>query len=106
MARIWHGGAETGHVHAEGLTLTSGTVTIDTGTFRSGARSVKFDSTASNVAAGTRHVFTGATATRYWFQAYLFFPAASGMPSAATTQLMEWRAGAAAVLTARVKSTG
>jgi hypothetical protein len=103
MARLGHWGAESGHQHAENLTLTGTTLTFDTGTKRTGTRSFKFDSSAATY---LEWAFTGATNRTYYFCAYFLFPSATGMPTTATTELIFWRAGAGQLAATRITSAG
>ena len=69
MTRLVHLGAETGHIHSEGLTLVgTGTSSIDTSVFASGARSFKFDSTGSNLAVHLRRTLAFTTNTWHYVQ--------------------------------------
>jgi hypothetical protein len=85
MARLGHWGAELGHEHAEGLTLSGTTLTFDTGTKRTGTRSFKFDASAANVLSFS---FTGVAGRGYYACGHFLLPAATGLPSAATTLLL------------------
>lgn len=76
MARLLTAGGETAAVATEGFTKAgTGTDTFDTGTFRSGARSLKYDSTAGNLGVAHQFTFTGATSRDYFVRAYVRFPA-------------------------------
>jgi hypothetical protein len=77
--RLWHGGGECGHYHAEGLTLTGTTLTLDTGTKRTGTRSYKFDSSAI---AHLAVPIIGVVGRTYFACGHFLLPAATGLPSA------------------------
>lgn len=103
MARLWHSGAELGHEHAEGLTLTGTTMTFDTGTKRSGARAFKFDTSAGvNLAFD----FTGATARTYYACAHILFPAATGLPGTDADVMRMTTAADAWLTSLRVTAAG
>lgn len=77
MARLYQSGAELGHVHAEGLTLTGTTQTFDTTTKRTGARSFKFDTSTTVTVLAT---FAGALGRGQYACGYFLIPAATGLP--------------------------
>jgi hypothetical protein len=96
MARLGHWGAESGHEHAEGLTLGGGGGnTYDTGTKRTGTRSFKI--TTSAAGSFWQFAFTGATAQGYYACGYFQFPAASGLPGA-NCNILQIRTGAGSAL--------
>lgn len=77
MARLLTAGGETADTTAEGFTkIGTNTITFDTGTVRSGSRSLKYDATAGNLAGGHQFAFTGATSRNYYIRAYVRFAAA------------------------------
>ncbi len=91
MTRLGQWGAELGHIHAEGLILTgTGTASHDTGVKRTGTRSYKFDSGAGNASVSYQASFTGTTGVTYYAVMHVLIPTASGLPSAANTQLFQW----------------
>lgn len=109
MTRLTSGhlGAETGHDHAENLIPSgSGTVTYDTGTMRSGARSWKFDSTAGNQSISERYTFTGALDTTYYATVWFYIPSASGLPSANTRILAIATGGGVTIAQVGLTTTG
>lgn len=104
MARLYSSGAELGADHAEQLTAAgSGTATYDTGVFRSGSRSYKFDAGAGNAAIYKIFDFTGATSRSYYARAYLYLPA---FPSATSSVLSIDVAGTTSILDVRITSAG
>ncbi len=78
MTRLGQWGAELGHEHAEGLTLAGTTLTFDTGTKRTGARSYKFTTSAANNTLTAS--FTGVAGRGYYTCGHFLIPAASGLP--------------------------
>ncbi len=76
MTRLFHAGAEGGHVHVDDLSIGN-TVTVDSGTKRSGAFSYKCDSAAGNTAAQVfATAFTQASGTTWYVRAWFNIPAA------------------------------
>jgi hypothetical protein len=102
MARLWHSGAELGHEHAEGLTL-SGTVTFDTGTKRTGTRSFKFET--STTAYLTHTISGGATNRDYYAVAHIYIPSASGYPSISSA-IMRFTNAASFICSLYLTTTG
>ena len=87
MTRLWHSGFETGHDHAEAFAFTTfgSTWTYDTAVKRTGTRSRKLVTSAS---AENTYAFisggVGVAGRDYFLSGYIYIPAASGYPSAAT----------------------
>jgi hypothetical protein len=103
MARLWHSGAELGHEHAEGVTLSGTTMTLDTGTKRTGTRSFKFDTSATCYLFRS---FGGATGTTYYGCGHFLIPAASGLPGS-DANILQFTTGAGGLLvTAQLRTTG
>jgi hypothetical protein len=104
MAFLSFAGAETGHIHLENLTLTGTTQTFDTGTKRSGTRSFKFDSSA---ACYLEQGVTAAALNRSYFGcAHFLLPAATGLPSTATTTIVQFATGTDTPLNVALTSGG
>jgi hypothetical protein len=95
MALLGAWGAESGHFHVEGLTLVGTTLTVDTGTKRTGTGSFKFDTSATVILNAS---FTGATDRTYYACAHVLFPAATGMPTSATSTVLTLRTAAASMI--------
>lgn len=78
MARLRTIGWEIGlgSITLEGETVGAGTATIDTGTKRSGAKSLKVDSGAGNNAIYVQNTLTGVTGTTYYLRVYINQPTA------------------------------
>jgi hypothetical protein len=92
MARLGHWGAESGHEHAENLTLAGTTMTFDTGTKRTGTRSFKFDTSATTTLS---FAFTGSTNRTYYACDHVYFPSATGFPTANPSRLLAFMTGVA-----------
>jgi hypothetical protein len=82
MTRLGHWGAETGHLHAEGMVTWSGAAAIVTTAPRSGSRCFQYTASAGNAAALDRLSITTVSGTRYWKTLWFYFPSATGTPSA------------------------
>lgn len=82
MTALGRWGAELGHEHAEGLTLSGTALTFDTGVKRSGTRSFKLTSSA---ACTIQHVFTGVAGRGYYQLGHIYLPAATAYPGALST---------------------
>lgn len=94
MTRIVHFGAELGHIHADNLTVNGAGSTYDTSVVRSGARSYKFDASATQ---SLFYNFTGAVSRRVWATVWFRLPAATGLPSIAS-RLLVFQTGAGTTL--------
>lgn len=102
MSRLAFFGGETAHEHAEGVTLAGTTLAFDTAVKRSGTHSYRFTSSAANT---VFWAFTGATARRYWAQAYIYLPAASGLPGG-NSRILAFQTAAAGALCSVNLTTG
>jgi hypothetical protein len=103
--RLSHLGAETGHIHAEGVTNGgTGTQSFDTGTKRTGTRSYKFDGAAGGNFIRSLWAFSGVTGRTYWATCWFYVPAASGLPTNAN-RLLGFLNGAATLNVASVELT-
>jgi len=101
-----HIGAETGHDHAEALTVAgTGTLTYDTGTVRTGTRSWKFDSTGSNVFIERYVSFIGSANRDFFSCIFVRIPAATGLPGS-NVRIFGYRTGTGTVLCSAQLTTG
>lgn len=97
MARLWTAGAEvqdTGAVanvnQIEGYKSGTGTLTFDTGTVRSGARSFKVDAGAGNATIVTSFDVSTVNGRNYYQRSYINIPAA---PTADSTIMLSLNSG-------------
>jgi hypothetical protein len=103
MARLGHWGAESGHYHAENLTLTGTTLTLDTAVKRTGTSSFKFDASAANYLVFT---FSGVALRTYYFCGHFYIPAASGLPGANANILQLAGSGGGSIISAWLTTGG
>jgi hypothetical protein len=103
MARLSILGAETGHIHAEDVSLTGTTQTFDTSVKRTGTRAFKFDSSA---ACYLQQTVAGPLDTRLFITAWVYFPTATGYPGSNSRILVANTGTPAVVASLRVTTAG
>ncbi len=107
MARLYYAGAESGHIHAEGMTnVGTGANTIITATKRTGTRAFQHDGTAANGAPSLRLPFTTALGIRYFTSVWIYIPSSAGMPAVSNLQILRFRSTPNLVAAAALHSTG
>jgi hypothetical protein len=108
MTCLWLSGAETGHNHAEGLTLAgTGTASITTAAARSGSRAYLFQSTASNLAVAYRCDFIGgAVASGVAVYASAWYKLNTGYPASTTRPIIVQTASGTALASIALFSDG